>query len=250
MTSALNDPAHAPRRRSRWIATSARLPVSLLLGLHLVARRTRRSVLTGVSLMIAVAMIVATLELQHNIDTKSDVHAPTGFVILTNLVANSVSHVVFVLSAILVVLAAINAIFTTWATVIDAGKVQRTQPSARRYTTASRHRNDDSSADISGLAAACLGIPAGIGLYALAGGGSASLPILWSLAVTPAALIVVATLTAIPARIGANRPWPRYCDPNEPADPLRLRHRDDSNSFQHRANTWLGPSASVRLPSA
>jgi len=58
-----------------------------------------------------------------------------------------------------------------------------------------------------GLLAACLGIPLGLALYQLAGGhvSEASPPVLWLLAVIPGTLIVVAALTAIPARIGANR---------------------------------------------
>jgi putative ABC transport system permease protein len=59
-----------------------------------------------------------------------------------------------------------------------------------------------------GLAAACVGIPAGLMLYELAGGNlnDAMPPILWLLAVIPATLIAVAAVTAIPARIGARRP--------------------------------------------
>src|SRR5262249_12813034 len=44
---ALTDPAHPPRRRPWLIALSARLPVPLLLGVRLVARRVRRSVFTA-----------------------------------------------------------------------------------------------------------------------------------------------------------------------------------------------------------
>jgi putative ABC transport system permease protein len=49
---ALNDPAHPPRRRAWLIAFSAALPAPLLLGLRLIARRTRRTVLTAAGLMI------------------------------------------------------------------------------------------------------------------------------------------------------------------------------------------------------
>jgi putative ABC transport system permease protein len=59
-----------------------------------------------------------------------------------------------------------------------------------------------------GLLAACLGIPLGLALYDAAGGDvhQASPPALTLLAVIPGTLIVVAVLTAIPARIGARRP--------------------------------------------
>ena len=86
-----------------------------------------------------------------------------------------VTHLVFLLSAILIVLAAINAIFTTWATVIDA---QRPTALARA------------------LGATPGQITAGLATSQLMPG---------LLAVIPGTLIVVATLTAIPARIGASR---------------------------------------------
>ena len=75
---ALNDPAHPPRRRPRLIAISARLPVPLLLGIRLVARRPRRSILAAASLLIAVAMIVAALTLQHQIDARGAQAVSTG----------------------------------------------------------------------------------------------------------------------------------------------------------------------------
>ncbi len=143
--SALNDPAHPPRRRARLIALSARLPVPLLFAVRLIARRPRRAVLTAASLTIAVAMI--------------DAQRPTA------------------LSR------ALGA--TPWQ--ISAG------------LTAAQLIPD--------LIAACLGIPAGLALYQLAGGHlqEASPPLWWLLAVIPGTLLVVALLTAIPARIGAAR---------------------------------------------
>ena len=195
--SALNDPARPPRRRPWVIALSARLPVPLLLALRLVARRPRRSVLSAASLTIAVAMVVAALTLRH----RNDLHAVSG------TIADRVSHVVFVLSAILVVLAAINAIFTTWATVIDA---QRPNALARALGATPRQVSGGLTASqlVPGLVAALLGIPAGLALYTFAGGSlaEASPPILWLVAVVPGTLIVIAALTAVPARIGARRP--------------------------------------------
>ena len=61
------------------IALSAAMPVPLLLGLRLVARRTRRTVLTAASLMIAVAMVVAALAVQREIDGHPQGHAAAGF---------------------------------------------------------------------------------------------------------------------------------------------------------------------------
>lgn len=200
---ALNDPAHPPRRRAALIALSSRLPVPLLLAVRLVARRIRRSLLTAASMTIAVAMVVAALTLEHKIQlaNQQQVAAAGGAT-----VADRVNHLVLVLSAILVVLAAINAIFTTWATVIDA---QRPTALAKALGATPRQVAAGlASAQLGpALLAAVLGIPIGLALYQLAGGNvhEASPPALWLVAVIPGTLIAVAVLTAIPARLGARR---------------------------------------------
>jgi ABC-type antimicrobial peptide transport system permease subunit len=200
---ALNDPAHPPRRRPALIALSARLPVPLLLAVRLVARRMRRSLLTAASLTIAVAMVVAALTLEHKVElTNQQRVAAVGGA----TVADRVTHLVFLLSAILVALAALNAIFTTWATVIDT---QRPTALAKALGATPRQVTAGLAGAQLGpaLLAAVLGIPIGLALYRLAGGNlhQASPPVLWLLAVIPATLIAVAVLTAIPARIGAGR---------------------------------------------
>ena len=199
---ALNDAAHPPRRRPWLIALSATLPVPLLLAVRLVARRIRRSLLTAASMTIAVTMVVAALTLQHNDEVRNQVS-----LVGTTTVAGRVTHLVFLLTAVLIVLAAINAIFTTWATVIDA---QRPTALARALGATPRQLTAGLAASqlMPGLLAACLGIPLGLALYEAAGGHvhQASPPILTLLAVIPGTLIAVAALTAIPARIGARRP--------------------------------------------
>jgi putative ABC transport system permease protein len=201
---ALNDPAHPPRRRPALIALSSRLPVPLLLAVRLVARRIRRSLLTAASMTIAVAMVVAALTLEHKVQlTNQQRVAAVGGA----TVADRVTHLVFLLSAILVVLAAINAVFTTWATVIDA---QRPTALAKALGATPRQITAGlASAQLGpALLAAVLGIPIGLALYKFAGGNldQASPPALWLGAVIPGTLFAVAVLTAIPARIGANRP--------------------------------------------
>jgi putative ABC transport system permease protein len=57
------------------------------------------------------------------------------------------------------------------------------------------------------LAGAALGIPGGIGLFAAVSDTDTIVPPLWQLlAVVPATVLVIAALTAIPARLGARRP--------------------------------------------
>ncbi|MGI8714494.1 MAG: FtsX-like permease family protein [Solirubrobacteraceae bacterium] len=206
--TALTESVHPPHRRPWLITLSALLPVPLLLALRLIARRIRRTVLTAVSLGIAVTMIVVTLIMQHEINTKNTAisskhHAgmlPGTFIV------DRVSHLVFLLSTIMIVLAAISTIITTWTTVIDSQRstaLARTLGATPRQITAALATAQLFPA----LAAAGLGIPVGLGLYRLADhGGQGSAPLPWLLAVIPGTLIAVAALTAIPARIGANRP--------------------------------------------
>jgi putative ABC transport system permease protein len=200
---ALNDPAHPPRRRPRLIALSATLPVPLLLGLRLVARRPRRTVLTAASLMIAVAMVVAALAVQRNIAVTHQGQTAVGF-FFSDGVVQTANHVLIVLSVILVTLAAITTIFTAWAAVIDA-RIATALARALGATPRQISAGLTTAQLLPGLVAACLGIPIGLLLYIIAGGNlnEAQPPLLWLLAVIPATLIAVATVTWIPARIGA-----------------------------------------------
>jgi putative ABC transport system permease protein len=203
---ALNDAAHPPRRRPRLIALSATLPVPLLLGLRLVARRPRRTVLTAASLMIAVAMVVAALAVQRNIAVDHQGQTAVGFFFSSGVV-QSANHVLIVLSVILVTLAAISTTFTAWAAVIDA-RIATALARALGATPRQVSAGLTTAQLFPGLVAACVGIPAGLLLYQLAGGhlSEAQPPLPWLLAVIPATLIGVAAVTAIPARLGARRP--------------------------------------------
>jgi putative ABC transport system permease protein len=203
---ALNDSAHPPRRRPRMIALSAALPVPLLLGLRLMARRTRRTVLTAASLTIAVAMVVAVLAVQRDIAVTHQGEATVGF-FFTDGIVQSADHVLLVLSVILVTLAAISTTFTAWATVIDA-QIATALARALGATPGQVSAGLTTAQVLPGLIAACLGIPLGLLLYLVAGGDlkEAVPPLLWLLAVIPATLIAVASVTWVPARVGARRP--------------------------------------------
>jgi len=200
---ALNDAAHPPRRRPLLIALSARLPLPLLLGLRLVARRTRRTILTCASLTIAVAMVVAVLAVQHRIQLTD---REQWALFAGAAVGARATHVMLLLSSVLVALAAISATFTAWATVIDARgstALMRALGATPRQISA----GFTAAQLLPGALAALAGIPAGLLLYELAGGhlGNATPPVLWLVAVIPGTLIAVAVVTAIPARIGARR---------------------------------------------
>lgn len=74
--------------------------------------------LTATSLMIAVAMVVDALTVQHDLKVTGKTPAVVFFVASAGgVLAN---HVLVLLGATLVILAAVSATFATWATVIDA----------------------------------------------------------------------------------------------------------------------------------
>ena len=74
---ALADSARPPRRTAWLIALSARLPVPLLLGLRVAARRPRRVVLATISIAITVSGIVAALAAHSDlIDRGSSIVGP------------------------------------------------------------------------------------------------------------------------------------------------------------------------------
>ena len=203
--AALAGAAHPPRRRAALIKLSAWLPVPLLLGLRLIARRPRRVLLSAASLAVTATTIVAVLIYRA---TLSQHFARSGpFSGAPDPGNGRVSEVLLVITVVMAILAAANAIFTTWATVLDT----------RRFWAIARSLGATPQQTIAGLSAAQLlpalagaliGIPAGTALYtAVQNGGPQGSPPAWSLlAMVLGMLLAVAGLTAIPARIGARRP--------------------------------------------
>jgi ABC-type lipoprotein release transport system permease subunit len=195
---ALADVARRPQRTGWLVAVSARLPVTLLLGLRLVARRPRRAVLGVVSVAITVTGVTAALTAHAGVNSEH----PTG---LDKVQADRLDQALLIITVTLLALAAVNAIFITWATALDA----RQSSALERALGATPH---DVSAGLAAaqllpaLTGAILGIPAGLGLFA-AVSDDAGTPPLWQLvAVIPGTALVVASLTAIPVRLGARRP--------------------------------------------
>jgi putative ABC transport system permease protein len=198
---ALADSARAPRRTAWLIALSARLPVPLLLGLRVAARRPRRVVLATASIAITVSGIVAALAAR--LDLAADRFDPSSPLDTTK--ADRLDEVLLVITLTLVALAAVNAIFITWATALDA---RRSSALARALGATPQEVSTGLSAAqvLPALVGAILGIPGGIALFA-AVGDSTTVPPLWQLlAVVAGTVLVVAGLTAVPARIGARRP--------------------------------------------
>ena len=197
---ALGDAVRTPRRRAWVVAFSARLPVPLLLGARMAARRPRRLVLSALSVAITASGIVAVLAV-HATD------ASPGFLAPNNPQNLQLDQVTSVISAMLIILAVVNAILIAWAMALDA---RHSSALARALGATPRQVGTALSVAqiFPALAGALLGIPGGIGLYDAAkhGGSTAVPPISWLGAMVLGTVLVVAVLTVIPARIGARRP--------------------------------------------
>jgi putative ABC transport system permease protein len=192
---ALADAARPPRRTPWLIAISRRLPVPLLLGLRVAARRPRRAALAVAGITITVSGIVAAL------GAHAELVEGSG-----GARAERLNQVLLVITITLVTLAAVNAIFITWATALDA---RRSSALARALGATP----DQVSAGLSAaqvlpaIAGATIGIPAGLALLAAVDPGSTTAPPVWQLiAVVPGTALVAICLTAVPARISARRP--------------------------------------------
>jgi ABC-type lipoprotein release transport system permease subunit len=205
--NALADSARPPRRTGWLIAISARLPVPLLLALRVAARRPRRVVLGVVSIAITVSGIFVALVIDAFLTTQPPA---SGY---ADAQVELLRQVLLVVMVILVSLAAVNAIFITWATVLDN---RHSSALARALGATPRQVSSALAAAqvLPALVGAILGVfPGGFALFAainaITGGDSdrATLPSLWQLlAVVAGTVIVVAALTAVPARLGGRRP--------------------------------------------
>jgi len=202
--SALANAARPPRRRARLIAISRRLPVPLLLGVRLVARRPRRALLGAASVAVTMTGIVAVLTFHATADSRLGVSSA-----LTNPVVTRDEQMLVVLTVALVALAVLNAIITAWATVLDtagAAALARALGARRSHLTAAIA----AAQLLPAIPGAILGVPLGLGLFAAANGGGAAattIPsVAWLAPAVLATLIAVTGLTTIPAWAGARRP--------------------------------------------
>lgn len=189
--AALEDSARAPRRRAAVIRLSAHLPTPLLLGARIAIRRPRRLLLGVFSVAVTASGLVAVMVLHAT-------HRSLG---------PKLGEVATIVSVMLVILAAVNAVFIAWTTALDA-----------RHSAALARALGATPAQITvglsvgqllpALAGALLGIPGGIAVYDAAknGPGPTTIPSgLWLAVLVAGTVLAVALLTAIPARIGARR---------------------------------------------
>ena len=200
---ALADAARLPQRRGALIQISRRLPVPLLFGMRLAARRPRRALLSAASIAVTVTGIVAVLAFHARAGEKN-YGGSSG---LANPVAIRDEQMLLVITVMLLTLAALNAIFTAWATTLDA---RHASALARALGASPRQVSAGLAAAqlLPALPGALLGVPLGIGLFATAnqGGVITVPPVSWLAATVLGTLLVVAGLATIPACTGARRP--------------------------------------------
>jgi putative ABC transport system permease protein len=190
---ALDDAARPPKRREALVRLSAHLPPTLLLGARLAARRPRRLVLTVISVAVTASGLVAVLIL----------HATAAGWSFGPKLAQATT----IVTVMLIVLAAVNATFIAWTTVLQAR-----HPAALARALGATPQQITTGLSVAQLLptllGALLGIPGGIGIYdAAKNGGATTIPsALWLGVMVGATLLVIAILTAVPTRIGARRP--------------------------------------------
>jgi putative ABC transport system permease protein len=192
---ALADSSRPPRRMAWLIAISARVPVPLLLALRVAARRPRRIVLEMLSIAITVSGIVAVLAADTQLGEDRG----------SSIKTERLDQALLVVTVMLITLAAVNAVFVTWATALDA---RHASALSRALGATPQQVSAGLSAAqlLPALAGAVLGVPGGIGLVALIDDDMTVAPLWQLLAVIAGTVLAVAGLTAIPAGLGGRRP--------------------------------------------
>jgi putative ABC transport system permease protein len=203
--AAINDVARPPRRRSAVIMISAVLPVPALFGLRLVARRPRRALLSAANIAVTVCGLVAVLSFHATVNSRYATAASLTAGGLSDPVVTRDEQMLTVITIMLVVLAALNAIFTTWATVIDARRA-----SALMRALGTRVPQVSSGLVVAqvlaALPGAIVGVPLGIALFGAVVKNGSLPPASWLVGAVLGALLVLAALTVVPARLGARQP--------------------------------------------
>jgi putative ABC transport system permease protein len=205
--AALNDVARPPKRRGRLIRMSSRLPIPALFGLRLVARRPRRALLSAANIAVTVTGIVTVLAFHAFADDKLSTASALSAGGLSDPVVNRDEQMLAIIMVMLVALAVLNALFTTWATVLDARR-----SSALMRALGARTMQVSSglvlAQVLSALPGVILGVPLGLLLFkaAVHGGTLPSALVLWLAAAVLGTLVAMAGLTVVPAMIGARQP--------------------------------------------
>jgi putative ABC transport system permease protein len=158
--------------------------------------------LTAANVAVTVTGIVAVIAFHADVDGR--LSAARGLTAggLSDPVVNRDEQMLLVITILLVALAVLNALFTTWATVLDA---RRSSALMRALGAEARQVSSGLvvAQVLSAFPGAIIGIPLGLGLFQVAvSDGSLPSP-LWLITTVIGTLVVMAALTVIPARIGS-----------------------------------------------
>lgn len=199
--AALAGTARPPRRSKHLTGISAHLPVPLLLGLRLAARRPRRTLLNLASITVTSSGIVAVLCVHAG--HGQSLYASSG---LANPQAGKLDRVLLIFTIALVTLAVVNAILITWATVLDTRRLSALTR-ALGATPGQVAAGLTAAQALPALAGSLLGIPGGIELFAAVSktGALTVPPAWWLIAAVAGVLAAAAALTAVPAWLGTSR---------------------------------------------
>jgi putative ABC transport system permease protein len=123
---------------------------------------------------------------------------------LSDPVINRDEQMLTIITIMLVALAVLNALFTTWAMALDARRA-----SALMRALGARVRQVSTGLVVaqvlSALPGAIVGVPFGLSLFKVAVHGGTLPPVTWIFAAVVATLLMMALLTMVPARIGARQ---------------------------------------------
>ena len=191
-------PAYHP-----WLTpVTALLPVPVMLGIRLIARRPGRAVLhafgtAGTATALGALAMVFARPLEHwNL----------GPATVTDLMDTQVRHVTLGIAVALVVVAVINTLTITWTTAAEA-RASMAVTQALGATPGQITAGLSAAQLLPTLPGAFAGVPVGVGLYLLLGPPTVVMPPLWRVAGIPVVILAVtAALTAVPARLSTRRP--------------------------------------------
>ncbi len=200
--AALAESARMPRRRPVLVALSARLPTSALIGLRIVARRPRRSLVTAVAVGIAVCGVVAVLLAQAKLNADRS-HVAGA---LPDPDAVRLGHTLLLVSALLTAMSLLNLLFVAFTTAQES-QTALAVAQALGASPAGTAAALATALAIPAALGAVVGLPGGIALFdALNHSPSAGpAPVAALVAVIPCTIALAVGLTEVTARLRRQR---------------------------------------------
>jgi putative ABC transport system permease protein len=182
------------------VALSARLPAPGLLGLRLAARRPRRTTLTSLSVAVAVCAAIVVLYAQSSLRAEGgNAGGPA------NPQIAQLHTVTTAITLLLAVMAAVNLVFVTRASAVDARRML-----AVARTLGVTPAEAASALGLSQVFPALVGLAVGWGfgttLFDALSSHPTSPPTAQLLGLAVITVVLVVLLTALPARLEARRP--------------------------------------------